>query len=1663
MSTRMTSAMPFAYLTTPPEACGEGPAAARPQLLQLSSMGPKDFERLCFRLTRLRATVQMCRLYGVHGQAQKGIDLYARQVDGSYLVVQCKRSSDAFTPGEITEAVNTFLAGDWVGKTKEFILAVTANLEATQAADRIEVERPKLAQLGITFTVWDQTELSALLKENPLLVDDFFGREAVRTFLGDAAANALVDRLDAVDMIEYRSSLGSLYREVFHGLERGAHSDERSIPLSDRFVRPDVVVTDVTHSAEASTHTERPATDHYASQPAWHNKYLPDVTAGLRNPTALPAQTTSSSTIFGNRVNVTDWFAAGTQHLVVGVPGSGKSALLRMLVLDILADEPQLVGHLDRLHDLLPIWLPFGFWTNAARKNTNSVSVLDAVKDWLDTYDHGHLWPLIAKALNDERVLLIVDGLDEWATPDLARLCINRLEVFISTKHAGVLASSRPFSTAELPIDRSRWRVANLAPLDHEQRLAFITKWLTPLVEEHALVNEAAKWASEIEASSHLRVLSDIPLFLLLLLRSREQNTEFPEDLHAVLSDAISRLIGEHRRRKIDTSGAADHFPSTGDIRKVSAATAEQMHLATSITIGDDDLRDSFRHTFVDSIGYPPDEAHSMASALVNALSPGVGLMIRPAPDETQFFHRSVLEFLAAERLLNCPIEEQIGLFENHLTDRQWSQVLRFLIRGIIRPPEIAAIFETLSDAAIGDTLLREATDLLAADVAVGSGSTNAQTRRLLLDRITREIETGEREAHQAHLLDRLVPGLSRREMRDDLTQRFGGWLQAVSRERWSSVLRAASSWEPDEILLKLLWHALLADDDEVQRIACRVLGTKFSGKDDIAARLSELASTTRLDRRRAAAVEALSLGWPDHPVLDGLIANGREHSDFALRHASVAADLRRGNTTDANRTALTDLLDHAPGISAWSSWLMELMFEHYPDDQAIFDHYVSDADPNVKDQFRGGKAPSTFLILQGYTRRPEARDYFLKLISPNRKDFPRPASLLLTGRIPWKEIGDAYHDDPEVVSAVENLVREHLASAIGDSGLYECSLVAHTAWVRDQLISRVRAGQNWGLGWIIRALAEGWPDDTAVRSALIALVDSDTDSVAVSAIAHLTEIYTDPFVAMDRLAGIVPSSSNQGAVIDALNGIISHGGNREDPRVQVIVERALGSDLTSPWTSPEAPWTSPEAALYSGFPDHPPVRERALSRLADRTAPLDAIAYGFRDDPDVRKAITARFLPLSAPLRGRLIEGLADVPASDDSITSLLARYDGEPEPTVKLLAATAYARQLKDAEAVTDEIVDMFKEQARAVGLDHYERRAAAFCALAELGRLDVLTELREPFGDQKPVQIQYSPMGDSSLFYRYVCRFWDDIKSALGDNFSHRFGVASSSDSEFLENVLAVAHDYPASHDDIASILAQRPQLATSAAGISYLWRTARARDGQWEAIVALLKRGDTGSYNDIQPTWTALHVLVEEFADDPRTAAWLDGELAQIERDEADAEGKTHIWMLSFGTLAALARLRPGHRLIPTLLNAVTRVNGETWPTFHEWSELSAAAVTGAQEFIDLAVEISRIVLLNDMFPEYIHRPLTARLRRDADLAVALARLVPSLPEASCGIVIRLLAMSGHLDPALEDHLRALSNDAYEGSTATFDPLTGTTRHIQLLALDLLDTVDGYVEP
>ena len=54
------------------------------------------------------------------------------------------------------------------------------------------------------------------------------------------------------------------------------------------------------------------------------------------------------------------------------------------------------------------------------------------------------LWPVVEQALGDDRLLLIVDGLDEWASEDAARTAARLLQVFVQADGIPVLAAGRP-------------------------------------------------------------------------------------------------------------------------------------------------------------------------------------------------------------------------------------------------------------------------------------------------------------------------------------------------------------------------------------------------------------------------------------------------------------------------------------------------------------------------------------------------------------------------------------------------------------------------------------------------------------------------------------------------------------------------------------------------------------------------------------------------------------------------------------------------------------------------------------------------------------------------------------------------------------------------------------------------------------------------------------------------------------------------------------------------------------------------------------------------------------------------------------------------------------------------------------------------------------------
>jgi hypothetical protein len=139
-------------------------------------------------LIREEGNIEYCRQYGVPGQNQEGIDIYARPFSQKgYMVFQCKRYKK-IKASIISKAVEKFLDGEWSQKTSAFVFCTNHDLSDVELLKEIEKQVDILKQKKIKFIPWHQQELNAKLKKLPDIVYDFFGLQWVEMFCGKEMA-----------------------------------------------------------------------------------------------------------------------------------------------------------------------------------------------------------------------------------------------------------------------------------------------------------------------------------------------------------------------------------------------------------------------------------------------------------------------------------------------------------------------------------------------------------------------------------------------------------------------------------------------------------------------------------------------------------------------------------------------------------------------------------------------------------------------------------------------------------------------------------------------------------------------------------------------------------------------------------------------------------------------------------------------------------------------------------------------------------------------------------------------------------------------------------------------------------------------------------------------------------------------------------------------------------------------------------------------------------------------------------------------------------------------------------------------------------------------------------------------------------------------------------
>ncbi|MEV7678080.1 NACHT domain-containing protein [Streptomyces sp. NPDC088341] len=1442
-------------------------------------------ERLFLRLAERNGQAEYAELYGTPGQGQEGIDLFVRntrEIDvrsaadpaRRYTTLQSKRLKK-LTPAGIVQAVDKFLEGTWADRSKVFVYATTHTLQPTPLAEELSRQADRLERKGIRLEPWGQESVGEQLRQLPEIVDDFFGRPWVARFCGPEAADALTDRLPGRDVTELRTCLRSLYRTSFALQDTGVvllnpvSTPHEPTPL-------EYVMLDITGSGgEVPVGSRSDTADHQGQTDDHQTRRRPDGDGGENLPSAAESAFRTGTPwqdrdevpavdrmLQLNRVeddlggpDVTrsacdEWLAAGDLSVVAGGPGAGKSRLLRFVVSDLLDEAPSSSALAMKFGSHLPVWLPFSFLCEYLEGDAER-SIESAVRAWLTRYSARHLHDLVARALADDRLLLVVDGLDEWTDEDSAHPALTLLENFVRSRNIAAIVSSRPYALRRL-MPLAGWRVGTLAPLSEAQqrsmaRAAFSrvvpAESATPVdpqnpsqAAQRLRLDTADRFLDEVRAVPDLKALAAIPLFL-LMLAGMWSNGPLPTRRMEAYRRLVDVLVEQHPAIRIRGTRRPGRALDVREVRQVLAAVAYELRRTdTGPAVGTNVWRASVVRALCDEnlLGYDPADARRLAPRIMETAEGDLGILVPQGAGTLGFAHRAVAEQLAAEYLTTLPLADQKDIVRSRVGSRSWRDVLLALLAGQGRPSEVADLLRTATSAGPENSPAEMGGHELAAE-ALEAGVRMplrdvSRFGQLLCDRVERHPWM----PHRARLLAALTGALTETTASRVLLPWFARKATSTTDDPnayWA--LRRADVAVPDAetILLRALEHPAHI----VKRASAQALAQHAGGNEEVAHSLASVVSSGSDARTQAVALDALVTGWPGHPRTRELVDWGMRQGAIAIRAVALRAHraLQRGNSVgdrtplwdENDRQRLLSLLERDSVGDLWDLATLEMLSEAARDDESVRD--------------------LCFGILSGKPGRPStpgSRDlaWFVLLTA-----FPQDPSVVtwVAGEIASDEylphalthVPADWTDDPAIRDAAQTrLLRE--SANFGDDA-FNLTRLAPTDQVRDHLIKALDA--TFGTAATARTLQHHYGDDPIAREALLRKIDGPADDAV--AFTEVVGAAVGPEVGIGRLVQLIEQRPRQDILhaIAALGHLwidckkAAHGEPTTFERAQA--ERALERydartlAILCLDAVPSEDFGTARGWIIGAWPEVPEVLTYARQCLSGASPDASAvlIGYGPLGGPEAAQIVadaTALLNPLPPALRALIAQQLTRRGVDTEIVTELLKDWRHDTSGSVRRAAATALARALAPpsstasgtdgvplpeptAERLThqQQALERLRTECRqelvARDLDTGDdRRRTAWVIMLLLGDVTLLEDIAEY--DGRPVTVEFGGFlaeYDPQLT-ELVAGHWTALQQQSDDRLLARLGGRLRRDPSDLVKVWSRLANVAARHPDL-----------------------------------------------------------------------------------------------------------------------------------------------------------------------------------------------------------------------------------------------------------------------
>lgn len=870
--------------------------------LPIKEMSWENFEKLCLKIINEveKFPIVECDILGRKGQKQYGIDIYARLGIDSYNSYQCKRYQKIST-SELESFFNDFEKGDWYSKTKKFVLCTSAEFSDSKLQTKFQSIKQKYENKGLKVEKWDSSYFNRVLKDHPKIVYDFFGENWCKDFCGEVMfkmySKEFNTRLDAIQIAEYKEKLGSFYSHVFNTFDRGLPSlEESSLKIEDRFVMldsikniPDGAFFLEEENVEDTSMLEAQIMDlpFDVMQNDYDIKLIKGKEAKFNNTSYKKIVRSGLDTEIENN------------SIIIGDAGYGKSTFLRYLALNLLCNLSNSSKSIClKFGQLIPVYIPFAYLTSKLNENRNR-SLLDVLKLWFLSHDKEELFALVKSAFCDKRLLIIVDGIDEYTSIDIAEVALNKLNIYKENDEIILILSSRPYGYKILKDYLPKVAIHKIAPLSINQQKQIVGKWLQEKYTDSEDANrELDLFIDELSKTSDLKELAETPLLLNILLVQKLKNLILPRNKYSAYNEITEHLINKHYQKRI-SSANAEIEPSLSELRTYwkdifSIVAFEFQTKSFDGVLSKNKVRNIVKTYLGDSLGYSDEKKIRIADKFTEFGINNIGILVEKSNKELAFIHRQFQEFLTSNHLIAKDNIE--GILEMHSENPRWEQSIIFFFNNRLNNNQFNSYFN----------IVKSKSERLGYKIALSNKNCPLNIAKDNFEEVLDLFKKEQIASKKRILLDIILLGVSNPKINDQYLNFVNSFVPNSFKyqDLRISPLERVENFQEDNVIINFLFDHLLNGIIKDKVSASKTLRNACTNP-KIVTRLIDLSYKSHNIQSRTYAINALLNQHVDRKIIKRIIDDYEDCPCEEIKYIVISAKVFLGIQRDEDLDTL--------------------------------------------------------------------------------------------------------------------------------------------------------------------------------------------------------------------------------------------------------------------------------------------------------------------------------------------------------------------------------------------------------------------------------------------------------------------------------------------------------------------------------------------------------------------------------------------------------------------------------------------------------------------------------------------------------------------------------------------------------------------------------------